>query len=81
MIFCGVGKVHTTKNHYLHTITQYFHRHQLRSRVVKVQEAQAGKRDGFEQRYTLDFTIEWQNRSAIPRSDWIIETRFAETIA
>lgn len=49
--------------------------------VVKVQEAQSGKRDGFGQRYTLDFTIEWQNRRAIPRSDWIIETRFAETIA
>lgn len=41
--------------------------------VVKVQEAQLGRQDGFGQRYTLDFTIEWQNKSAILRSGWIIE--------
>ena len=40
---------------------------------IKVQEAQLGRRDEFGQRYTLDFTIEWQNRSAILRSGWIIE--------
>jgi hypothetical protein len=41
--------------------------------VVKVQEAQLGRRDEFGQRYTLDFTVEWQNRSATLRSGWIIE--------
>lgn len=41
--------------------------------VVKTQEAQLGRRDEFGQRYTLDFTSEWQNRSATLRSGWIIE--------
>ena len=41
--------------------------------VVKVQEAQLGRQDEFGQRYTLDFIIEWQNRSATLRSGWIIE--------
>jgi len=41
--------------------------------VVKTQEAELGRRDRFGQRYTLDFTLEWQNRSAILRSGWIIE--------
>ncbi|TBR57826.1 hypothetical protein B4U84_17820 [Westiellopsis prolifica IICB1] len=41
--------------------------------VVKVQEAQLGRRDEFGQRYTLDFTIKWQNKSATLRSGWIIE--------
>lgn len=46
---------------------------QILLEVVKVQEAQLGRRDEFGQRYTLDFTIEWQNRSATLRSGWIIE--------
>lgn len=41
--------------------------------VVKTQEAQLGRRDEFGQRYTLDFTLEWQDRSATIRSGWIIE--------
>jgi hypothetical protein len=41
--------------------------------VVKTQEVRLGRRDEFGQRYTLDFTLEWQNRSAIIRSGWIIE--------
>lgn len=41
--------------------------------VVNVQKAQLGRQDEFGQRYTLDFTIEWQNRRAILRSGWIIE--------
>lgn len=41
--------------------------------VVKVRAAQLGRRDEFGQRYTLDFTIEWQNRSSTLRSGWIIE--------
>lgn len=46
---------------------------QILLEVVKVQEAQLGRRDEFGQRYTLDFTVEWQNRSAALRSGWIIE--------
>jgi len=41
--------------------------------VVKTQEARLGRRDEFGQRYTVDFTLQWQNRSAIVRSGWIIE--------
>lgn len=41
--------------------------------VVKTYEAQLGRQDEFGQRYTLDFTIERQNKSAILRSGWIIE--------
>ena len=47
--------------------------HQILLEVVKVQEAQLGRRDEFGQRYTLDFIIEWQNRSATLRTGWIIE--------
>ena len=46
---------------------------QILLEVVKVQEAQLGRGDEFGQRYTLDFTVEWQNRSATLRSGWIIE--------
>lgn len=46
---------------------------QILLEVIQSHEAQLGRRDGFGQRYTLDFTIEWQNRSAILRSGWIIE--------
>ena len=46
---------------------------QILLEVLQTHEAQLGRRDGFGQRYTLDFTIEWQNRSATLRSGWIIE--------
>lgn len=46
---------------------------QILLEVVKVQEAQLGRRDEFGQRYTLNFTIEWQNRSATLQSGWIVE--------
>jgi hypothetical protein len=46
---------------------------QILFKVVKTHEARLGKRDNFGQRYTLDFTIEWQNRRATLRSGWIIE--------
>jgi hypothetical protein len=46
---------------------------QILLEVVKVQEAQLGRRDEFEQRCTLDFIIEWQSRRATLRSGWIIE--------
>jgi hypothetical protein len=41
--------------------------------VVKTHEARLVRRDEFGQRYTLDFTLEWQNRSATLRSGWIVE--------
>lgn len=41
--------------------------------VVRTNEAKLGRRDRFGQRFTLDFVIEWQNRSAIIRSGWIVE--------
>jgi hypothetical protein len=41
--------------------------------VVKTQEATLGRTDEFGQRYTVDFTLRWQERSAIVRSGWIIE--------
>jgi hypothetical protein len=46
---------------------------QILLEVVQSHEAQLGRRDEFGQRYTLDFTIEWQDRSAALRSGWIIE--------
>ncbi|MEG3956773.1 DUF6883 domain-containing protein [Microcoleus sp. herbarium2] len=46
---------------------------QILLKVIQSHEAQLGRRDGFGQRYILDFTIEWQNRSATLRSGWIIE--------
>ena len=46
---------------------------QILLKVVKTNEVRLGRKDGFGQRYTLDFAIEWQNRSATLRSGWIIE--------
>lgn len=46
---------------------------QILFEVIQTHEAQLGRQDEFGQRYTLDFSIEWQNRSAILRSGWIIE--------
>lgn len=41
--------------------------------VIQNHEAKLGRQDEFGQRYTLDFDIEWQNRSGTLRSAWIIE--------
>ena len=41
--------------------------------VVKTHEARLGRQDEFGQRYTIDFPIEWHNKSATLRSGWIIE--------
>ncbi len=41
--------------------------------VASLHEARLGRRDEFGQRYTLDFTLEWQNKGATLRSGWIIE--------
>ena len=46
---------------------------QILLEVVKTREVQLGRQDEFGQRYTLDFPLEWQNRSATLRSGWIIE--------
>jgi hypothetical protein len=46
---------------------------QILLEVVQIHEARLGRQDKFGQRYTLDFTIEWQNRSATLRSGWIVE--------
>lgn len=46
---------------------------QILLKIVETHEAQLGRRDRFGQRYILDFTLEWQNRSATVRSGWIIE--------
>ncbi|MFB2976963.1 DUF6883 domain-containing protein [Microseira sp. BLCC-F43] len=46
---------------------------QILLEVVRSHEAQLGRRDEFGQRYILDFTLEWQDRSARVRSGWIIE--------
>ena len=41
--------------------------------VVKTHEAQLGRQDEFGQLYTLDFRLQWQDKSGIVRSGWIIE--------
>jgi hypothetical protein len=46
---------------------------QILLEVVTIHEVRLGRQDEFGQRYTLDFTIEWHNRSATLRSGWIIE--------
>ncbi|NDJ19410.1 DUF6883 domain-containing protein [Myxacorys almedinensis] len=46
---------------------------QILLEIVTIHEARLGRQDEFGQRYTLDFTIAWQNRSATLRSGWIIE--------
>ena len=42
--------------------------------AVKKQDAQLGEKNAYGQRYTLDFTLEWQGKQATIRSGWIIET-------
>jgi hypothetical protein len=46
---------------------------QILLEIVKTGEVRLGRQDTFGQRYTLDFSLEWQNRSATLRSGWIIE--------
>ena len=46
---------------------------QILLEIVKTHQAQLGRRDQFGQRYTVDFEITWQNKSATLRSGWIIE--------
>jgi hypothetical protein len=46
---------------------------QILLEVIKTHEVRLGRQDEFGQRYTLDFTITWQNKSATIRSGWVIE--------
>lgn len=41
--------------------------------VVKVQDAQLGRRDEYGQRHIVDFMLEWRGKQAMIRSAWIIE--------
>jgi hypothetical protein len=46
---------------------------QILLEIIKTHPAKLGRKDSFGQRYTLDFTLTWQNKSAVIRSGWIIE--------
>ena len=41
--------------------------------VVKTHDAHLGRRDGYGQRYIVDFEMEWRSKQATVRSGWIIE--------
>lgn len=41
--------------------------------AVKTHEAKSGRRDGYGQRYIVDFMLEWHGKQARIRSGWIIE--------
>ncbi|WP_110985825.1 DUF6883 domain-containing protein [Acaryochloris thomasi] len=42
-------------------------------KIVKTGDVCLGRQDQFGQRYTLDFVLEWHNRSATLRSGWMLE--------
>jgi hypothetical protein len=46
---------------------------QILLEAIVTHEAQLQRQDEFGQRYTLDFSLEWQNKRAVLRSGWIIE--------
>lgn len=46
---------------------------QIIFKAIKTHEAKLGRKDKYGQRYTIDFTLKWQNKSAIIRTGWIIE--------
>jgi len=46
---------------------------QILLEVVQKYPAKLGRYDNFGQRYTIDFTLKWKERSATIRSGWIIE--------
>ncbi len=41
--------------------------------AVKTHDARLGRRDEFGQRYTIDFIVEWEGKTTMIRSGWIIE--------
>jgi hypothetical protein len=46
---------------------------QILLEAVRIYPVELNRQDEFGQRYTLEFSLEWQNRSAILRSGWILE--------
>jgi len=52
------------------------HANELREillQVVQSSDAVLGRRDGYGQRYVIDFMMEWRGKRAMVRSGWIIE--------
>src|SRR5450759_5189103 len=41
--------------------------------VIRTYDAKLWRRDGYGQRYTIDFPFEWNGKQGIIRSGWIIE--------
>lgn len=41
--------------------------------AVKTHDAKLGRRDGYGQRYVVDFTLEWRGKRTVIWSGWIIE--------
>jgi hypothetical protein len=41
--------------------------------VVKMHQAQLGRRDAYGQRYIIDFSLTWRGKQSTLRSGWIIE--------
>lgn len=41
--------------------------------AIRASEARPGRRDGYGQRYVVDFPLEWRGRQAMIRSGWIVE--------
>ena len=41
--------------------------------AVKMRDAELGRRDGYGQRYVVDFAIEWRGQRSRIRSGWIVE--------
>lgn len=41
--------------------------------AAKIYEVSLNRRDEYGQRYTLDFPLTWQNKTAIIRTGWIIK--------
>ena len=52
------------------------HANELREillQAVRTEDAILGRRDGYGQRYVIDFMMEWRSKRAMVRSGWIIE--------
>ena len=41
--------------------------------IIQTTEARLGRRDGYGQRYVVDFPLNWHGKETIMRSGWIIE--------
>lgn len=46
---------------------------ELLLQFIKTHNAQLGRNDEYGQRYTMDFVLEWHDKTAMIRSAWIIE--------